>query len=87
MIRVWVLNLGQSPNEENDDDDDEEGEEGCGGVLPNSIAMMAELYFPYPRDIRPPITALVMSPDQKRFWSGDANGQVLSWSSYQIASK
>jgi hypothetical protein len=54
---------------------------------PYSLRLMAELWFPYPRDPRPPITALVMPPDQKKFYSGDAQGTVVAWSAIPPAPK
>lgn len=93
MIRVWILQLDAKPQpqplapvacrEEKDKEETEDEQPS----LPNVLTCMAELYYPYPRDIRPPITAVVMSPDQKRFYTGDAQGTVLSWSSYQIPTK
>ena len=59
-----------------DDDDDSEGPK-----LNNALTLVNEVYYPYPRDLRPPITALTMTADQKRFFSGDAAGLVCLFSS------
>ena len=92
VIRLWILEHGsvgggdggagykeggeEEEDEEEDDDDDSEGPK-----LNNALTLVNEVYYPYPRDLRPPITALTMTADQKRFFSGDAAGLVCLFSS------
>jgi hypothetical protein len=85
-LRVWTLELGKwdSKGEVTDDEEDEDEEEEGGGEksapkVRNCLVLQAEYSGPQ-REARPPVTAIAVSPDMKRFMAGDALGQVSVWS-------